>query len=62
MNEVNGSFSLTVLLQKRVRELVKGGKPLYETKERNPIRIAFEEWRRGLISLEPEEEDELQLK
>lgn len=42
MNEVNSSFQLTTLLQKRVRELVRGGKPLYETRERNPIRIAFE--------------------
>jgi DNA-directed RNA polymerase subunit K/omega len=56
MNELNGSFDLTVLLQKRVRELVRGGKPLYETRERNYIKVAFEEYRRGLISLEPDEE------
>ncbi len=61
MNEVNSSFQLTALLQKRVRELVRGGKPLYETRERNPIRIAFEEWKRGLISLEKEEGETVEL-
>ena len=61
MNEVNSSFLLTTLLQKRVRELVRGGKPLYETRERNPIRVAFEEWKRGLISLEPEEGETVEL-
>ncbi len=61
MNEVNSSFELTTLLQKRVRELVRGGKPLYETRERNPIRIAFEEWKRGLISLEREEGETVDL-
>ncbi len=61
MNEVNSSFQLTTLLQKRVRELVRGGKPLYETRERNPIRIAFEEWKRGLISLEHEEGESVDL-
>ena len=61
MNEVNSSFELTTLLQKRVRELVRGGKPLYETRERNPIRIAFEEWKRGLICLEREEGETVDL-
>ena len=47
---------LTTLLQKRVRELVRGQKPLFETRERNFIRIALEEMQRGLIELAPEEE------
>ena len=56
MNTVNGSFALTVLLQKRVRQLVLAKeRPLFETRERNPIRIAFEEWKRGLINLVPDE-------
>jgi DNA-directed RNA polymerase subunit K/omega len=56
MDAVNGSFQKTALLQKRVRELVRGGQALYETHERNPIKIAFEEMKRGLIVLVPEEE------
>ena len=30
---VGGSFKTTALLQKRVRELVRGQKPLFETRE-----------------------------
>ena len=57
MEEVNGSYRKTVLLQKRVRELVRGQRPLFETRETNPIAIALEEMRRGLIELsEPKEE------
>lgn len=56
MNTVNGSFRLTALLQKRVRELVRGQQPLFETRERNPIKIAFEEMSRKLIDLVPDEE------
>jgi DNA-directed RNA polymerase subunit K/omega len=58
VKEVGGSFKLTALLQKRVRELVRGQKPLFETRERNYIRIAYEEMKRGLIDLVPEEEEE----
>ena len=48
VQQVGGSFRLTTLLQKRVRELVRGQKPLFETRERNFIKIASEELRRGL--------------
>jgi DNA-directed RNA polymerase subunit K/omega len=56
VSQVGGSFKLTALLQKRVRELVRGQRPLFETRERNYIRIASEELRRGLIELVPDEE------
>ena len=57
VKQVGGSFELTALLQKRVRELVRGQRALYETRERNYIRIAAEELRRGLIQLVPDEEE-----
>ena len=57
VRQVGGSFKLTALLQKRVRELVRGQKPLFETRERNYIRIAAEELERGLIQLVPEEDE-----
>ena len=59
VKQVGGSFELTALLQKRVRELVRGQKPLFETTERNFIKIASEEIERGLIELVAEggEED-----
>ena len=59
VSQVGGSFRLTALLQKRVRELVRGAAPLIETREQNPIKIAFLEMERGLIELIPEEEKPL---
>ena len=56
VRQVGGSFRLTALLQRRVRELVRGQKPLYETRERNYIKIAYEELERGLIELVPDDE------
>ena len=53
---VSGSFHKTALLQKRVRELIRGAAPLFETREKHPIKIAFQETERGLIELIPEEE------
>ena len=58
VRQVGGSFLLTTLLQKRVRELVRGQKPLFETRERNYIKIAHEELKRGLIELVPDEEEQ----
>lgn len=54
---VGGSFHKTALLQKRVRELIKGAIPLIETREKNPIRIAYLELQQGLIELTPEEDN-----
>ena len=51
---VNGSFEKTVLLQKRIRQLVRGDAPLFDAElERieNPIEIALVEIERGLIDL-----------
>lgn len=53
---VSGSFHKTALLQKRVRELIRGATPLVETREVNPIKIAFLEMERGLIELIPDED------
>ena len=57
VKQVGGSFRLTALLQKRVRELVRGQRPLFETRERNYVKIASEELRRGLIELVPDEDE-----
>lgn len=57
VKQVGGSFRLTALLQKRVRELVRGQRPLFETRERNYVKIASEELRRGLIELVQDEDE-----
>ena len=54
---VGGRFSLTSLLQKRVRELVAGAPKLVEVKSDNPIDIAIEEIRAGKIELVAEDAD-----
>jgi len=51
---ISGSFERTVLLQKRIRQLVRGDAPLFDAElERveNPIEIALIEVERGLIDL-----------
>lgn len=57
VRQVGGSFRKTALLQKRVRELVRGQKPLFETRERNHIKVASEEMERGLIELVADEDE-----
>jgi len=49
--KAGGLFRLTVLLQKRVRELVGGAPKLVETDEINPINIAMAEVEEGAIEL-----------
>jgi DNA-directed RNA polymerase subunit K/omega len=50
-DKVGGLFRLTVLLQKRVAELVAGAPKLVDTKEINPIRIAMLEVEADCIDL-----------
>ena len=61
---VGGSFRLSVLLQKRIIELVRGAPPVIENseRERGPIEVALREILESKISLEmikPEEFDKL---
>jgi DNA-directed RNA polymerase subunit K/omega len=51
---VGGSFRFSVLLQKRIIELVRGAPPVIENaeKERGPIEVALKEILAGKISLE----------
>lgn len=44
-----GTFYVTTLLIKRVRELVNGSPKLVTTDLSDPIQIAFEEWNRGKL-------------
>lgn len=44
-----GRFKFTVLIQKRVRELVKGAARLVETDKKNLIDVALEEIRQGKV-------------
>ena len=53
VEKVGGAFKLTVLLQKRVRELVRGATPLVNADETaNPIDVALDEILQDKISFE----------
>ncbi len=58
-NKVGGRFKLTVLLQKRVKELVNGAPPLVETQSENYIEIAIMEVEQDKIDLQMLTEEEI---
>jgi DNA-directed RNA polymerase subunit omega len=47
-----GRYKLTVLIQKRLKELVKGGQKLVELEDRNLINVVLEEIRQGKVTWE----------
>lgn len=47
-----GRYKLTVLIQKRLKELVKGGQKLVDVEDRNLINIVIEEIRQGKVTFE----------
>jgi len=51
-----GPFAMTAILQKRVRELVQGAKPLIETGKVRPIDIALDELLENCLHLEQAEQ------
>jgi DNA-directed RNA polymerase subunit K/omega len=58
-DKAGGLFRLTVLLQKRVRELVGGSPKLVETDEDDPIKIAMLEVEQEAIELVDLSDEEL---
>ena len=51
---------MTSILQKRVRELVQGSRPMVETNKTRPIDIALEELLNDKLSLEHSTDDDVQ--
>jgi len=47
-----GRYRLTVLIQKRLKELVKGAAKLVDMEDRNLINIVIEEIRQGKVTFE----------
>lgn len=47
-----GRYRLTVLIQKRLKELVKGGQKLVDLEDRNLIKVVMEEIRSGKVGFE----------
>ncbi len=46
-----GTFHLTTILIKRVRELIDGAPALIETDSSDPVKTAFEEFASGKINI-----------
>lgn len=57
MDAVGGRYELTALLQKRIRELVRGDRPLVEYEYDDYIDLALEEVLQGKIEMGPEIKD-----
>lgn len=55
-----GIFKLTVLVQKRVQELIRGAPKLVDLPTADVLRIALKEVEEGKISLEPLTDEELE--
>lgn len=53
-----GRYRLTVLVQKRLKELVRGAQKLVDLEDRNMINVALEEIKQGKIRFEGQDFDE----
>lgn len=51
-DKFGGRYKLTVLIQKRLKELVKGGQKLVDLEDRNLINVVLEEIRQGKVGWE----------
>lgn len=51
-DKFGGRYKLTVLIQKRLRELTKGAQKLVDVESRNLIHVVLEEIRQGKIGIE----------
>ncbi len=47
---IDSKFRYVIISSKRAKELIKGAKPKIKSKSKNPIRIAQEEVKKGLIA------------
>jgi len=47
---IDSKFRYVIIASKRAKELIKGAKPKIKSKSKNPIRIAQEEVKKGLIA------------
>ena len=58
VEKVGGRFKLTALIQKRLMELMQGGRPLIEdTEGKTQLEIVIEEIKRDKITIDYEQSD-----
>lgn len=62
MNKMGGRFKLSALIQKRMLELMQGGRPLIEdTEGKTAMEIAIDEILRNKIAMDFEARDTIEL-
>ena len=59
IRRVGGAFRLTALVQRRLKELVEGSRPLVDTQGKNMIEIAIQEIKEGKVIIDYEKCDGL---
>ena len=55
---VNSRYSIVLATAKRARQLIAGEEPFVDAKGKKPLSIAVEEFSKGCVTIEPEEEKE----
>jgi DNA-directed RNA polymerase subunit omega len=59
VKQVGGQFKLTALIQRRLKELVEGSRPLVPSAGKNLVQIAVEEIAEGKIDIDYERTEDL---
>ena len=52
VTKVGGRFRLTALIQRRLKELIEGARPLVETEGKTPLEIAVDEIMQDKIAID----------
>lgn len=60
VKKIGGKFRLTALIQRRLRELVDGARPLVESKGKSFIEIALEEIAQDKIAIDYEKSENIE--
>ncbi len=60
--KMGGRFRLTVMIQRRLQELVRGAPKMVELESRNLLDVVWEEIRQGKLEIAPEEGEEKESK
>ena len=60
VKKVGGRFRLAALIQRRLKELIEGSRPLVEAEGKTLVEIAIEEIRSGKIDIDYEHTESLE--
>jgi DNA-directed RNA polymerase subunit omega len=61
VNKVGGRFRFTALVQRRLKELIEGSRPLVEAQGKNMVEIAIAEIVEGKIAVDYDHTEDLAL-